>query len=94
MITTKELFDKSEKQFNKVISATLKGDYIFPLVIPANKKISGTKFSELKAAIVPLYQHSKEAKGKGYTVEWIEKAIDGTKQKLPATSEELLRYLL
>jgi hypothetical protein len=97
MITTKELFDKSEKQFNKVVSAALKGDNVFPLVIPANKKISGTKFSELKAAIVPLYQQSKEVKGKGYAVEWIEKSVDGTKQKLPAkiyfeTLDDYLSY--
>lgn len=84
MITPKELFEKSKKQFFKTVSAVLKGEEIFPLVVPANKKVSGTNFSELKAAIVPLYQHSKEAKGKGYTVEWREKTIDGTKQKIPA----------
>lgn len=84
MITTKELFEKSEKQFYKTVSAVLKGEEIFPLVISANKKISGTSFSELKNAILPLYQHSKEAKGKGYTIDWREKTIDGTKQKIPA----------
>lgn len=84
MITPKELFEKSEKQFLKTVNAVLKGEEIFPLIVPANKTVSGTNFSELKAAIVPLYQHSKEAKGKGYTVEWREKTIDGTKQKIPA----------
>jgi hypothetical protein len=84
MITPKELFEKSEKQFFKTVSAMLKGEEIFPLVISANKKISGTNFSELKDAILPLYQHSKEVKGKGYTVDWREKTIDGTKQKIPA----------
>ncbi|MBX9784311.1 MAG: hypothetical protein K2X48_13555 [Chitinophagaceae bacterium] len=84
MITPKELFEKSEKQFLKTVSAVLKGEEIFPLVISANKKISGTSFSELKNAILPLYQHSKEAKGKGYTIDWREKTIDGTKQKIPA----------
>lgn len=84
MITPKELFEKSEKQFFKTVSAVLKGDEVFPLVISSNKKISGTNFSELKDAILPLYKHSKEAKGKGYTVEWREKTIDGTKQKMPA----------
>lgn len=84
MITPKELFEKSEKQFFKTVSAVLKGEEVFPLVISSDKKISGTNFSELKDAILPLYQHSKDAKGKGYTVEWREKTIDGTKQKIPA----------
>lgn len=83
MITPKELTKKADKKFFKVISAELKGESVFPLVIPANKKISGTNFSELSAAIVPLYQQSKQAKGKGYTVEWREKAIEGTKHKIP-----------
>lgn len=84
MITPKELFEKSEKQFFKTVSAVLKGEEIFPLVISSNKKISGTNFSELKDAILPLYQHSKQAKGKGYTVDWREKTIAGTKQKIPS----------
>ena len=84
MITLKELFQKSDKQFFKTVKAILNGEEVFPLLIPANKSISGTNFSELKAAIVPLYQQSKEVKGKGYSVEWTLKTIDGTKQKLPA----------
>lgn len=84
MITPKELFEKSEKQFLKTVSAMLKGEKTFPLIISSNKKISGTNFSELKDAILPLYQYSKEVKGKGYSVDWKEKAIDGTKQKIPA----------
>lgn len=84
MITLKELFQKSDKQFFKTVKAILNGEEVFPLLIPANKSISGTNFSELKAAIVPLYQQSKEVKGKSYSVEWTLKTIDGTKQKLPA----------
>lgn len=84
MITPKELFQKSDKQFFKIVKAIQNGEEVFPLSIPANKSISGTNFSELKAAIVPLYQQSKEVKGKGYSVEWTLKTIDGTKQKLPA----------
>ena len=95
MITPKELFEKSAKQFFKTVSAVLKGEEVFPLVISSNKKVSGTNFSELKDAIVPLYQQSKEAKGKGYTVRWREKTIDGTKQKIPAKIyfESLSDYL-
>jgi hypothetical protein len=84
MITPNELFEKSDKLFYKVITSVLKEQDIFPLVIPSNKKLSGTNFSELKAAIVPLYQQSKQVKGKGYTIEWKEKVVDGTKQKIPS----------
>jgi len=83
MITPNELFEKSSKLFNKVVMAELKGETIFPLIIPANKKLSGTGFSNLKATIVPLYQQSKQAKGKGYTIDWKEKSVEGTKQKVP-----------
>lgn len=84
MITPNELFEKSDKLFNKVITAVLKQEEIFPLVIPSNKKLSGTNFSQLKAAIIPLYQQSKQVKGKGYTIEWKEKTVEGTKQKIPS----------
>lgn len=84
MITPNELFQKSDKLFDKVITAVLKQEDIFPLVIPSNKKLSGTNFSQLKAAIIPLYQQSKQQKGKGYTIDWKEKIIDGTKQKIPS----------
>ena len=84
MITPNELFEKSDKLFTKVITAVLKNEDMFPLVIPSNKKLSGTNFSQLKTAIIPLYQQSKQVKGKGYTIEWKEKIIDGTKQKIPS----------
>jgi hypothetical protein len=83
MITPNELFEKSGKLFNKVVTAELKGEPIFPLTIPSNKKLGGTSFSDLKATIVPLYQQSKQAKGKGYTIDWKEKSVEGTKQKIP-----------
>lgn len=83
MITPKELFQKSNKQFFKTVKAILNGEGVFPLLIPSNKSISGTNYSDLKTAIVPLYQQSKEVKGKGYSVEWTQKTVDGTKQKLP-----------
>lgn len=84
MITPNELFEKSDKLFDKVITAVLKQEDIFPLVIPSNKKLSGTNFNQLKAAIIPLYQQSKQVKGKGYTIEWREKIVEGTKQKIPS----------
>jgi hypothetical protein len=95
MITPNELFQKSDKLFDKVITAVLKQEDVFPLVIPSNKKLSGTNFSQLKAAIIPLYQQSKQQKGKGYTIDWKEKIVDGTKQKIPSKIffEDLDDYL-
>jgi len=97
MITPNELFEKSDKLFNKVITAILKQEKVFPLLIPSNKKLSGTNFSQLKAAIIPLYQQSKQVKGKGYTVVWKEKIVEGSKQKIPEkilfeTFEDYLFY--
>jgi hypothetical protein len=83
MITPKELLSKSDKLFFKIATGVLKGESLFPLVMPSNKKIAGSGFSELRAAIVPLYAGSKDAKGHGYSVEWKVKNIDGTKQKIP-----------
>jgi hypothetical protein len=97
MITPKELLDKSKKLFKKVATAALKKENIFPLLIPANKQLAGTNYSELKTAIVPLYQQSKQVKGNGYSIEWKEKTIEGTKQKIPSkiyfeTLDDYLSY--
>ncbi|WP_126972897.1 DUF3322 and DUF2220 domain-containing protein [Gynurincola endophyticus] len=84
MITPQELFDKSGKHFFKIAAAVLKGENPFPLVIPSDKKIKETGFNDLHSAIVPLYNQSKEVKGKGYTVTWKMKKIQGSQQKIPA----------
>lgn len=96
MITPKELYDKSEKLFYKVVASVLNQQDIFPLVIPANKKLLGTNYSELITAVVPLYQQSKQAKGKGYSIDWKEKTVEGTKQKIPSRIffESLEDYLI
>jgi len=83
MITPKELLEKSDKLFFKITRTVLKGKNIFPLVIPSDKKINETIFSKLRDAIVPIYNSSKEVKGKGYSVEWKIKNIEGTKQRIP-----------
>lgn len=84
MITPQELLAKSEKLFFKIVGAVLKAENPFPLVIPSDKKIKETGFNQLHSAIVPLYNYSKEAKGKGYTVEWKTKNVQGSQQKVPA----------
>lgn len=83
MITPKDLSNKAGKLFNKVVAAHLKGDNLFPLVIPSNKKLSGIRFSEIKKDLVPLHQSSKAVKGKGYTVSWKEKKVGGSTQSVP-----------
>lgn len=83
MITPQELLTKSDKHFFKIAGAVLKGETPFPLVIPSDKKIKDTGFNNLHSAIVPLYNYSKEIKGKGYTVTWKIKSIQGSQQKVP-----------
>ncbi len=83
MITPKDLKEKAEKMFFRVVSAEFRGESIFPLTIPSNKRIAGSNFSDYSKDLVPLHEHSKEFKGKGYSVEWSEKSINGIKQTIP-----------
>lgn len=84
MITPKELLTKTEKSFFKIVSAQLRGEESFPWIIPSNKQIEGNNYSEWKNDLVPLHQHSKAIKSKGYSVEWKEKNINGSRQSVPA----------
>lgn len=84
MITPKELLNKTDKAFFKIASLQLKGESVFPWVIPSNKKILGSNFSDWKNDIVPLHQHSKSVNSKSYSVDWKEKTINGSKQSIPA----------
>lgn len=84
MISPKELLAKANKLFYKIISSDLKGENTFPLVIPSNKQITGSNYSDWEKDLVPLHNHSKAIKDKGYTIEWKEQIINGSKQKTPA----------
>lgn len=83
MITPQELLAKSDKHFFRIARAVLKEENLFPLVIPSDKKIKETGFNNLHSAIVPLHNQSKEVKGKGYTITWKTKKIQGSLQKIP-----------
>lgn len=83
MITPKELLEKTQKSFFKIVSSELRGEVKFPWVIPSNKKISGSNFSDWKNDLVPLYHQSKQVTGFGYSVNWKEKTINGSKQSIP-----------
>ncbi len=98
MITPKELLAKADKIAFKIISAHLKGDSKFPLLMPSNKQVTGSNFSDWKNDLLPLYQHSKAVKKKGYSIDWKEKNINGSKQSVPAkiyfdTIEDFLHFV-
>lgn len=97
MITPKEIREKCDKAFYKVVSSELKGQSLFPWTIPSNKQIAGTNYNEWKADLLPLHEHSKDVKGFGYTVDWRIKSIDGSKQSVPSkiyfeTFEDYLQF--
>ncbi|MBX2933858.1 MAG: hypothetical protein KF825_06410 [Ferruginibacter sp.] len=83
MITPKELLAKADKIFFKVVSSHLKGENIFPLVMPSNKQVTGSNYSDLKTDLVPLMQNSKAVKKRGYSVDWKDRNINGTRQTVP-----------
>lgn len=83
MITPKQLTSQAEKAFFKIVSARLKGENPFPWVIRSDKKLSGSRYGIVKDEVLPLYQQSKAARGKGYSVEWKEQKVDGIRQNIP-----------
>lgn len=83
MITPKEIREKAERSFYKIVSSELKGETIFPWIIPSNKQITGTNYSDWKNDLLPLHQESKESKSKSYSVEWKNRKINGTIQSVP-----------
>jgi len=98
MITPKELSEKASKPFFKIIASQLKGENIFPWIIPSNKRVIGNNYSDWKNDLVPLYQQSKATKGRGYTIDWREKTINGSKQSIPSkiyfeTFEDYLSFV-
>ncbi len=97
MITPNELLAKTDKAFFKIVSSQLKGESVFPWVIPSNKQILGSNYSDWKNDIVPLHQQSKSVKSNSYSVDWKEKIINGSKQSIPAkiyfeTFEDFLAF--
>jgi hypothetical protein len=84
MITPEEIKIKALRGFKSVVRASLSGENIFPLIIRGDKKSSSGNYSEQKNAILPLYEESKEVKGKGFSVQWKHRTVNGIKQQLPA----------
>ncbi|UYQ92840.1 DUF2220 family protein [Chitinophaga horti] len=97
MITPNELLAKADKLFFRIVSSQLKGENSFPLNIPANKQFSGSNFSDWKNDLLPLYQQSKKERGKGYSIDWKERTVNGSKQSVPVriyfdTMEDFLHF--
>ena len=98
MITPKELLTKANKLFYKLVSSNLKRENKFPLTMPSNKQVTGSNFSDWKNDLVPLHQNSKAVKAKGYSVEWKDRNINGSRQSIPskiyfATIEDFLYFV-
>jgi hypothetical protein len=67
MISLYQLKEKASRKYWTVIKAALKGESIFPFIIPADKKLPG-KFEEFQQAVGELVEFSKDKKGWGYTL--------------------------
>ena len=98
MITPKELSAKADKIVFKIIAAHLKGESKFPLQMPSNKQVTGSNFSDWKNDLLPLHQQSKAVKKKGYSIDWKDKNINGSRQSVPAkiyfeTLEDFLHFV-
>ena len=84
MINPNDLRQKADKQFFKIAKSVLLEESCFPLIIAANKQITGEAFGEWKNAILPLYEESKENKRHSYSIDWKDKRISGIPQKVPS----------
>ena len=84
MITPKELLEKVNKSFFRIVQSHLKGEHNFPWIIPSNKQLTGSNYTDWKTDLVPLHKESKAEKGNGYSVDWKEKKINGSRQSVPA----------
>lgn len=65
MITVSQLKEKTARKYWDVLSSCIKGETLFPLIIPADKKLP-TTFEELRRLIGQLVEFSKEKTGYGY----------------------------
>lgn len=65
MITVAQLKEKAERKYWDVLSSCIKGETLFPLIIPADKKLPA-KFEALRNLMGQLVESSKEKTGYGY----------------------------
>lgn len=67
MITVAEIRKKSEKKYEEILSASLKGGSCFPLILRSNKALS-KDFKKMSGEIAEVISESKDRKGYGYSV--------------------------
>jgi len=83
MITYNNIRLKADKLFLKIAKSHFQSENVFPLVISGNKKLTGESFSQWRSLIEPLFENSKQNRGKGYSVEWDNKKVNGVTQGIP-----------
>lgn len=84
MITPEEIFKKANKKYISYLQSKNNGDVFFPLIIPGNK-IPSKNTSDYSEEIKRLYLDSKEKKGYGYEIVYIQKRKKGLGlQSLPS----------
>ncbi len=72
MITPDEIRQKAKRQYSKFRKAWLKGETFFPYMLPASKK-TDSDLAKTIHLIQQLRKESKQEKGFGYSVEWVER---------------------
>ncbi|MCP4152039.1 MAG: hypothetical protein GY757_30135 [bacterium] len=72
MITVAQLKEKSKRKYWNVLRAILQDSTLFPLTIPADKKLPES-YEAMRRAVGRLVENSKDKKGSGYRVEFCER---------------------
>ena len=87
MISIDEIKKKAENKFLPFLHSIIDEKDFFPLIIPSAKGSVKDSFAERKVEAENLYKNSKNAKGRGYTVET--KTIKTHKQGMQTIIEKI-----
>ncbi len=87
MISIDEIKKKAENKFLPLLHSIIDEKDFFPLLIPSAKGSVKDSFAERKVEAENLYKNSKNAKGRGYTVET--KTIKTHKQGMQTIIEKI-----
>ena len=87
MISIDEIKKKAENKFSPFLHSIIDEKDFFPLLIPSAKGSVKDSFAERKVEAENLYKNSKNAKGRGYTVET--KTIKTHKQGIQTIIEKI-----
>lgn len=98
MINSKEIRDKAQKQYIKLLKSLLTGEDIFPLTIPGNRGANLPYLQRIEG-MKELRKNSKAVLGYGYTLETREKQsrMEGVQTVISriifSNREDLLKFL-